>query len=201
LFPDTDSLAFTASTLVLMAISLFFTVLLIRSSSSSMNKRLQKIDIKAPKKMEEVKKTVELPEISKKPKTSKKPKAAPPVKGCHHYLGYLEKLSTSSFPYECFACAKLRECVGEREITPKEVEDEMSEYRIATKIKVTIEKANNAPWKDLRGGNEQAIPRDEAPELYQLLKELGGRIKHGEWEYQCHERPLNMVVRTKLNTS
>jgi len=183
-----------------MVISLFFTVLLIRSSSPSMNKRLQKIDIKTPKETEEVKKTVELPEISKKPKASKKSKAAPPpVKGCHHYLGYLEKLSTSSFPYECFACAKLRECVGEKEIKPKEIEDEMSEYRIATRIKVTIEKANNALWKDLRGKNEQAIPRDEVPELYQLLKELGGRIKHGEWEYQCHERPLNMVVRTKLD--
>lgn len=184
MFPDADSLLFTASTLVLMVISTFFTILLIKSKPSTMSKRPEKGTTKAP-------------EIPERPEASKRPKVAPPVKGCHHYLGYLEKLSTSSFPYECLACPKLRECIGERKKKLEEVASDMSEYRIATRIKATIEKANNAPWKDLRGKNEQAIPGDKVPELYELLKELGGRIKHNDWEYQCYEKPLNIVVRTK----
>ena len=34
--------------------------------------------------------------------------------------------------------------------------------------------------------------------LYELLRELGGKIKHNNWEYQCFERPVKMVVRTKI---
>lgn len=138
---------------------------------------------------------------TKASKIPKSPKVAPPLKGCNYYFGYLEKISASSFPYECLACPKIRECVGEKEIKPQEVDSDidMSEYRIATRIKATIEKANSAPWKDLRGKNEQAISRDHVPELYELLKELGGRVKHDDWEYQCYETPLNIVVRTKHN--
>jgi len=192
--PDADSLLFTASTLVLIVISLFFTLLLIRSKPSTMNKHLEKRTIET-----KTVKTTEAPEIPERSEASKRPEAAPPVKGCLHYLGYLERLSTSSFPYECLACPKIEECIGKREKKLEKIASDMSEYRIATRIKTTIEKAKNAPWKDLRGKNEQAIPGDHVPELYELLKELGGRIRHDDWEYQCYEKPLNMVVRTKYN--
>jgi len=198
MFPDADSLLFTASTLVLMIMSLFFTILLIKSKPSIMNQRHQKGTMVTSQETK-TGKTKKAQEIPKRPKASKKQKVAPPVKGCLYYLGYLGKLSTSSFPYECLACPKLRECIGEEKKKLEKVAGDMSQYRIATRIKATIEKANNAPWKDLRGTNEQAIPRDEVPELYELLKELGGRIKHDDWEYQCYEKPLNIVVRTKHN--
>jgi len=161
-----------------------------------MNKRPEKKTTKTTQKTKTVKPT-EASEIPKRPETPKRPKVAPSIKGCLHYLGYLEKLSTSSFPYECLACPKLSECIGENKKKQERVVGEMSEYRIATRIESTIEKANNAPWKHWRGKNEQAVPGDQVPELYELLKELGGRIRHNDWEYQCYEKPLNIVVRTK----
>jgi len=196
--PDANSLLFTASTLVLMVISLLFTILIIRSKPSTMNKRpeKEKKTTKTTQKTKTVKPT-EVPEIRERPEASKRPKVAPSIKGCLHYLGYLEKLSTSSFPYECLACPKLGDCIGESKKKQERVVGDMSEYRIATRIEATIEKANNAPWKHWRGKNEQAVPGDQVPELYELLKELGGRIKHNDWEYQCYEKPLNIVVRTK----
>jgi len=160
-----------------------------------MNKRLQKGTLVTSQEMKTVK-TKKAQEVLKRSKASKS-KVASRVKGCLYYLGYLGKLSTSSFPYECLACPKLRECVGEKKEKLEKAAGDMSQYRIATRIKATIEKSNNAPWKDLRGKNEQAIPRDEVPELYELLKELGGRIKHNDWEYQCYEKPLNIVVKAK----
>lgn len=161
-----------------------------------MNRRPEKGTNETPLETKTVE-TKEAPEIPKIPKTSKRLKAKPPVKGCLHYLGYLEKLSTSSFPYECLACPKLTECIGEKKKKTEKVASDMSQYVITTRIKATVEKANNAPWKDLRGKNEQAIPGDQVPELHELLKELGGRFKHNDWEYHCYERPLNIVVRTK----
>jgi len=205
-FPDADSLLFTASTLVLMAISLLFIVLLIRSKPSTMKRPPKKRTVET-KQETKIVKTTKAPEISNMPEVSKRHKVAPPVKGCPYYLGYLEKLSTSSFPYGCLACPQINKCVGEKEKKPEKVANDLneyrsdlSEYRIATRIKTTIEKVNNASWKDLRGNNEQAVPGDQVPELYELLKELGGRIKHDDWEYQCYEKPLNIVVRTKHKT-
>lgn len=66
---------------------------------------------------------------------------------------------------------------------------DMSEYRISTRIATTIDKTKNASWKNWRGKNEQAIRAEQVPELYELLRELGGKIKHNDWEYQCFERP------------
>lgn len=193
MFPNAGSFLFAVSTLVLIVVFLFFIILLIRSEPLTVNKRLQKGTVATPQEAKKLK-------TKKAQESSKKPKVASPEKGCIYYLGYLGKLSTSSFPYECFACPKLRKCIGEK--TRKNLEKvagDMSEYRITTRIKATIEKANNALWKDLRGKDEQAIPRDEVPELYELLKEFGGRITHNNWEYQCYEKPLNIVVKTKHN--
>ncbi len=139
----------------------------------------------------------ESPENEEVPETRKRPKVMSPIKGCLHYLGYLEKLSTSSFPYECLACSKLGECVGEKKKKLEKVGSNMSEYTVAKRIESTIEKSNNAPWRAWRGKNEEAVPGNQVPELYELLKELGGKIKHNDWEYQCYEKPLNIVVRTK----
>lgn len=151
MFPDADSLLFTTTcTLVLILISLFFTILLIRSKPSTMNRRPEKGTNETPLETKTVE-TKEAPEIPKIPETSKRLKAKPPVKGCLHYLGYLEKLSTSSFPYECLACPKLGECIGENKKKQERIVGDMSEYRIATRIEATIEKANNAPWKHWRG--------------------------------------------------
>lgn len=196
MFPDADNLLFTASTLVLMVIALFFTILLIKSKPSTIKRLPQKKTIKTTQETKTVQ-TTKAPEISNRLKTAKRHKVAPPVRGCPYYLGYLEKLSTSSFPYQCLACPQINKCVGEKEKKPEIVASDLSEYRIATRIKTTIKKADNASWKDLRGKNEQAAPRDQVPELYELLKELGGRIKHDNWEYQCYEKPLNIVVRTR----
>ncbi len=125
-----------------------------------------------------------------------------PTKGCLHYLGYLERLSTSSFPYECLACPKIGECVGKKgEKNPEKPVIDMSEFSISTRIAATIDKAKNASWKNWRGKSEQAIRAEQVPELYELLKELGGKIKYNDWEYQCFERPVNMVVRVKLQSS
>jgi hypothetical protein len=129
-------------------------------------------------------------------------KGTRPTSGCLHYLGYLEKLSTSSFPYECLACPKIGECVGEK--GEKKLEKpviDMSEYKISTRIATTIEKTKNTSWKNWRGKHEQAIRAEQVPELYELLRELGGKIKHNDWEYQCFERPVNMVVRVKIRSS
>lgn len=179
-------------------------MLLIRSKPSTMKKHPEK-EKKTIKTTEKKKtaKEAKAPEISERleaPKvleTPKKTKVLSSVKGCLHYLGYLEKLSTSSFPYECLACPKLGECIGENKKKQEKIVSDIGEYRIAERIEATIEKANNAPWKPWRGKNEQAVPGDQVPELYELLKELGGRIKHNDWEYQCYEKPLNIVVRTK----
>ncbi len=182
-----------------MAISLFFTILLIRSKPSTIKRLLKKRTVKTTQETKTVK-TTKAPEISNREEGSKRHEVAPPVKRCSYYLGYLEKLSTSSFPYECFACPLINKCIGDKAKKPKKVTSDLSEYRIATRIKTTIEKANNASWKNLRGNNEQAVPGDQVPELYELLKELGGRIKHNDWEYQCYEKPMNIVVRTKHKT-
>lgn len=195
---DTDILLFAASTLILMVMSLFFTILLIRSKPPTMKKRLQKGPIEILQETKTVK-TTKAPKIPKSSETSKKSIVAHSVKGCLHYLGYLEKLSSSSFPYECLACPKIGQCIGEREEKPEKVDSDMSQYVITTRIRTAVEKANHASWKDLRGKDEQAIPGDQVPELYELLRELGGRIKHDDWEYHCYEKPLNIVVRTKLN--
>ena len=206
MFPDADSLLFTVFTLVLMVISLLFTILLIRSKPSTM-KRLPKKRTVKTKQETKIVKTTKVPEISNRAEALERTRVAPPVRGCPYYLGYLEKLSTSSFPYGCLACPQINKCIGEKQKKPEKVasdlseySSDMNEYRIATRIKTTIEKATNAPWKDLRGNNEQAVPGDQVPELYELLKELGGKIKHNDWEYQCYEKPLNIVVRIKHKT-
>jgi len=189
-----------------MAISLLFIILLIRSKPSTMKRPPKKRTVET-KQETKIVKTTKVPEIPHRADASERHKAAPAVRGCPYYLGYLEKLSTSSFPYGCLACPQINKCIGEKEKKPEKVatdlneySSDLSEYRIATRIKTTIEQAKNAPWKDLRGNNEQAVPGDKVPELYELLRELGGRIKHDDWEYQCYEKPLNMVVRIKHKT-
>jgi len=209
-FHDADSLLFTVSTLILIAISLLFTILLIRSRPSTANKwlpkKIQKKKITTKIKTKQKTKTnkaIEAPEIRERPENQDAPEnrrrfgVAPVVRGCLHYLGYLERLSTSSFPYECLACSKLGECVGERKKKLEKAGTNMSEHTVAKRIESTIEKSNKAPWRAWRGKNEQAVPGHQVPELYDLLKELGGKIKHNDWQYQCYEKPLNIVVRTK----
>jgi hypothetical protein len=209
-FHDADSLLFTVFTLVLIALSLLFTILLIRSKPSTANKWLPK-EIKKTKittkiktkQKTKAKKEIDAPEIRERPENQEAPenrrrsKVAPIVRGCLHYLGYLEGISTSSFPYECLACSKLGECMGERKKKLEKAGTNMSKHTVAKRIESTIEKSNKAPWRAWRGKNEQAVPRNQVPELYDLLKELGGKIKHNDWEYQCYEKPLNIVVKTK----
>lgn len=210
MFHDADNLLFTVSTLILIAISLLFTILLIRSRPSTTSRWLPKeikktkitTKIKTKQKTKAKKATEapamrERPENQEPPENRRSPKVAPIVKGCLHYLGYLERLSTSSFPYECLACSKLGECMGERKKKLEKAGTNMSKHTVAKRIESTIEKSNKAPWRAWRGKNEQAVPGNQVPELYELLKELGGKIKHNDWEYQCYEKPLNIVVRTK----
>jgi hypothetical protein len=197
---DADYTLFAVLTLVIMIISLFFTILLLRSKQSPMKKRFEP-EIKYTENAETIQETeaVETAEETEAPENLKRTR---PTSGCLHYLGYLEKLSTSSFPYECLACPKIGECVGEK--GEKKLEKpviDMSEYRISTRIATTIEKTKNASWKNWRGKHEQAIRAEKVPELYELLRELGGKIKHNDWEYQCFERPVNMVVRAKVRSS
>lgn len=196
---DADYTLFAVLTLVIMIISLFFTILLLRSKQSPMKKRFEP-EIKYTENAETIQETeaVETAEETEAPENLERIR---PTSGCLHYLGYLEKLSTSSFPYECLACPKIGECVGEK--GEKKLEKpviDMSEYKISTRIATTIEKTKNASWKNWRGKHEQAIRAEQVPELYELLRELGGKIKHNDWEYQCFERPVNMVVRAKIQS-
>lgn len=189
-----------------MIIALFFTILLLRSKRSTVEKSFDTEieyteNVETMQETEAVEAMTEETEIvtveeTEAPESLGKTR---PTKECLHYLGYLEKLSTSSFPYECLACPKIGECVGEK--GGKKLETpviDMSEYSISTRITTTIDKTKNASWKNWRGKNEQAIRAEQVPELYELLRELGGKIKHNDWEYQSFERPVNMVVRTKI---
>lgn len=197
---DADYTLFAVLTLVIMIISLFFTILLLRSKQSPMKKRFEP-EIKYTGNAETIQET-EAVETAEETEAPESLETTHPTKGCLHYLGYLEKLSTSSFPYECLACPKIGECVGEKgEKKPEKPLIDMSEYKISTRIATTIEKTKNASWKNWRGKNEQAIRAEQVPELYELLRELGGKIKHNDWEYQCFERPVNMVVRAKVRSS
>lgn len=201
---DTYNTLIAVLTIVLMAISLFFTILLIKFKPSTEKMYVKPETRETYKKtedieqMEETKTTLKL---EKTARTRKKPRSTPHVKGCRHYVGYLERLSVSSFPYECLACPKMGTCMGERKEERKKGLErsaiDMSEYAISARIDTTIQKAKRAPWKDWRGKSEQAIRAEEVPELYELLKELGGKIKHENWEYHRYEKPLNMVVRTR----
>jgi len=205
-FLDADYTLFAVLTLVLMIIALFFTILLLRSKRSTVEKSFDTEieyteNVETMQETEAVEAMTEETEIvtveeTEAPESLGKTR---PTKECLHYLGYLEKLSTSSFPYECLACPKIGECVGEK--GGKKLENpviDMSEYSISTRITTTIDKTKNASWKNWRGKNEQAIRAEQVPELYELLRELGGKIKHNDWEYQSFERPVNMVVRTKI---
>ena len=194
-----------ALSLVLITMSIYLTMLLIRSKPSTVNKNFE-TEIKYTENVKTIQETeaVEAPEETEivkveEPEAPESLETIHPTKGCPYYLGYLEKLSTSSFPYECLACPKIRECVGEKgERKLEKTVIDMSEYSISTRIATTIKKTKNASWKDWRGKNEQAIQAEQVPELYELLRELGGKIKHNNWEYQCFERPVKMVVRTKI---
>jgi len=197
-----------ALTLVLVTMSIYLTMLLIRSKQSTVNKSFG-TEIKYTENVETIQEmeAVEAPEETEfveveETEAPESLETTRPTKGCLHYLGYLEKLSTSSFPYECLACPKIGECVGEKGKgkLEKTVID-MTEYRISTRIAATIERAKNASWKNWRGKHEQAIRAEQVPELYELLRELGGKIKHNDREYQCFERPVKMVVRTKIRPS
>lgn len=155
-------------------------------------------EIRYAKEMETIQETEALEEVEET-EEAESLKLKRPTKGCLHYLGYLEKLSTSSFPYECLACPKIGECMGEKKRKEREKTGiDMSEYSVSTRIATTIEKTKNAAWKNLRGKYEQAVRGEQVPELYKLLRELGGKIKYNDWEYQCFERPVKMVVRTKI---
>jgi hypothetical protein len=182
-----------------MTMSLYLTILLIRPKQATMNRSFG-MELRYAENVEIIQGTEAVEEVEETEEPASL-EITRPTKECLHYLGYLEKLSTSSFPYECLACPKIGECIGEKNRKEQEkIAIDMSEYNISTRIATTIEKTKNASWKNLRGKYEQAIQAEQVPELYELLKELGGRIKHNNWEYQCFERPVKMVVRTRLRT-
>jgi type II secretory pathway pseudopilin PulG len=205
-FLDADYTLFAVLTLVLIIIALFFTILLLRSKRSTV-KEIFDAEIGYTENVETMQETEAVDAITEETnivtveekETPERLGKTRPTKECLHYLGYLKKLSTSSFPYECLACPKIGECLGEKGgKEPGKPVIDMSEYSISTRITATIDKTKNVSWKNWRGKNEQAIRAEKVPELYKLLRELGGKIKHNDWEYQSFERPVNMVVRTKI---